>query len=90
MSRWRWILLLLSLFAGCVLLPVAAYVVGGRLAGPYAGSRGLASYFGAIYADAARGQPVALLMILGPTLCLGVWGLRTWLLRSVMRPASEP
>lgn len=89
MPRWRSILLLVSLFAGCVLLPVAAYVVGGRFAGPYAGPRGLASYFGAIYADAARGQPVALLMVLGPALCVVVWGLRAWLLRSVLRPAPE-
>lgn len=92
MPRWRWILLLVSLFAGCVLLPVAAYVIGGRFAGPYAGPRGLASYFGAIYADAARGQPIALLMILGPALCMGVWGLRAWLLGSVVRadPEQQP
>ncbi len=75
-SRWRLTLFLALLAVGGVLLPIAGYVLGGRLVGPYAGPRGLASYLGAIYADVARGRPLALLLLLAPVLCFGIWELR--------------
>jgi hypothetical protein len=74
--------------AGAVLVPVAAYVAGGRLVGPYAGPRGLASYLGSIYADAFSGRPQALLLLLGPLLCMGIWELRGWLCRRYLAPAE--
>jgi hypothetical protein len=77
-TRRHWILLAILLVTGLVVLPVVAYVVAGRIIGPYAGARGLASYLGAIYADAGRGKPLALVMLLAPALCAGVWGLRAW------------
>ena len=78
-TRWRWILVLISLLVGALALPVAAYVIGGRIIGPYQGARGLGSYLGAIYTDIGRGQPFALIMVLAPALCLTIWSLRTWL-----------
>lgn len=79
-GRWRWALLLLALFIGTVLLPVSAYLAGGRVIGPYEGTRGLASYLGAIYQDAGRGRVPALLVLFGPAASLLVWYLRSWLL----------
>ena len=79
--RSRVLLLATALLAGIVLVPMAAYVWGGRLAGPYAGTRGLASYLGALYADAAQGRLLAWLVLAGPVLAVGVWPLRSFLLR---------
>lgn len=62
-------------------MPVITYMVGGHLVGRYAGPRGLASYLGAIYADAGRGNPLALALLVGPVLCAGVWLLRSWFLK---------
>lgn len=87
MKKRSWILLAVLLAAGLVVFPVAAYVIGGRVVGPYAGPRGLASYLGAIYADAGRGSPLALLMLAGPLVGLGAWPVRSWLLR---RAGQEP
>lgn len=76
---WAWGLVA-GLVMGLVLLPVAGYVVGGRLIGPYPGPRGLASYFGAIFSEAGRGHPLALLLLLGPAAIVVIWWLRARLL----------
>lgn len=81
MPRSRWIFLAALGVAGCLVLPIVGYVIGGRLAGPYGGARGLASYLGSIYVDAGRGKPLALALLAGPLLCAGVWIVRAWLLR---------
>ena len=81
MKRSRWIVLAALVLAGCVIVPVLAYVAGGRLVGPYAGPRGLASYLGAIYGDAGRGNLLALALLAGPVVCAGVWMVRSWLLK---------
>jgi len=70
-KRLAWIAVLL--LVGGVLLPMGAYLLGTRLAGPFSGPRGLASYLGTIYADAAAGRPLALLLILGPLCCAAIW-----------------
>jgi hypothetical protein len=88
LKRSRWILLAAMVVAGCVVLPVVAYVVGGRLVGPYAGPRGLASYLGAIYSDAGQGNPLAVAMLGGPLLCAGAWLIRSWLLKRLRRPQA--
>ena len=87
--RSRALLLAMALLAGILLVPVAAYVWGGRLAGPYAGPRGLASYLGALYADAAQGRLLAWLVLAGPLLAVGVWPLRAFLLRRSGATAPE-
>jgi hypothetical protein len=81
-SHWTLVVVLL-LFTGVVLIPIATYVTGGRVVGPYAGTRGLASYLGSVYADAARGRPLALALLFGPLLAVMVWPLRAWLLRQL-------
>jgi hypothetical protein len=48
----------------------------------------LASYLGSIYADAFSGRPQALLLLLGPLLCMGIWELRGWLCRRYLAPAE--
>lgn len=75
-----------------LLLPVAAYLAGKRLVGSYGGSRGLASYLGAIYGDAADGTAPALVLLLAPLLIAVIWGLRATLLKRFARtsvPASH-
>jgi hypothetical protein len=90
MSRTSRIALpVLALVAGLVLLPTAAYVWGGRLAGPYAGPRGLASYLGSLYGDAGQGRLLAWLVLAGPPLAIAVWPLRSWLLRRWRAPATR-
>jgi hypothetical protein len=90
MKRQHWILMLICLLAGGLVLPIAAYVVGGRVIGPFQGSRGLATYLGTLYADAAHGHVLALVTLLGPALCLVIWLLRAWLVRRTgqQEPAS--
>jgi hypothetical protein len=86
--RRRWILWGACLLAGALFLPVAAYIIGGRMIGPYEGPRGMASYLGAIYGDVGRGQPLALILVFGPAACLAAWSLRGWLTRRLTPPAD--
>jgi hypothetical protein len=67
--------------SGCLVIPVLAYMAGGRLVGPYAGARGLATYINAIYSDALSGSPLAVLLVTGPVLIVLIWRLRGWLLQ---------
>jgi len=78
---WRSLLwLLLGLLAG-FLLAVLAYWAGTRVIGPFAGTRGLATFLGNIYADAGGGSPLALALVAGP-LAIGLaWKWRGWGLR---------
>lgn len=82
-------LLLLVAASGPLLLPVAAYVAGGRLVGPYAGSRGLASYLESIYGDALAGGALALAVVLGPVLIVVAWSLRRRLLQRFAANESD-
>jgi hypothetical protein len=68
-----------------LLLPIAAYVAGTRLIAPYEGPHGLSSFFGAIYADAARAQPLALALILGPAVVVVIWKMHRWAWRLTTR-----
>lgn len=88
MRLWRWWLAVAALALGGVVLPVTAYVMAGRVVGPYAGARGLASYLGTIYSDAAAGRPLALILLLGPLACAGAWLLRAWALRRLDAPEA--
>ncbi|MBM4197186.1 MAG: hypothetical protein FJ197_08845 [Gammaproteobacteria bacterium] len=66
--------------AGLLVVPVLAYIVGGQVFGNYSGSRGLASYLGSLYADAAAGKLLALALLLSPLLVALAWSLRRTLL----------
>lgn len=85
----RWALLVFLGIAGPLLVPIAAYVAGGRVAGPYPGARGLASYLGAIYADALQGGILALAIVLGPLLVALAWALRRSLVRGIARKPGD-
>jgi hypothetical protein len=76
---------IIALLGGTLLLPVACYLAGARLIAPYEGPHGLSSYFGAIYADAARAQPLALALILGPALIVVIWKMNRWAWRLTAR-----
>ncbi len=91
MKPSRWIVVAsMLLILGFLVVPVATYLTGGRLIGPYAGQRGLASYLGMIYSDAGRGRIAALALVFGPLLGIGVWPLRAWILRRLNRGPVEP
>lgn len=78
MKPTRLLTLLALAFSGSVAFPIVAYWAGGRVVGPYAGPRGLATYIGSIYSDAANGSPLALVMVTGPVLIVAIWKLRRW------------
>ncbi|MCC7258228.1 MAG: hypothetical protein IT486_07630 [Gammaproteobacteria bacterium] len=88
MSKSRWLLAGTAAIGGMLVLPVLGYVAGGRLVGPYAGPRGLASYLGSIYGDALAGHPLALMLVLAPGAIVGVWLLRAGVLHRMREPAS--
>lgn len=67
--------LLALLVTGAVIIPVAAYLVGGAAVGPYEGEGGLAGYLGTIYRSALRGEQAALTLILTPLLITTIWWL---------------
>lgn len=58
------------LFLSGVLVPIAAYVVGQWLIGPYAGNFGLLGYFFSIYSDALQAKPAAWILLTGLPLML--------------------
>jgi hypothetical protein len=62
----------LLLLAGIYLLPLAIYMVGQLLAGPYEGS-GVVGYIGSIYRAALDGKLAAWSLILSPALIVIVW-----------------
>jgi hypothetical protein len=88
MRHLSWIIAMLLI--GGLVTPLAAYIGGSRLAGPYAGPRGFASYLEVIYADAARGQPLALLILLAPLSCWAVWMLRARVQRYLAAHEDDP
>lgn len=76
---------LAALVIGMLLLPIAAYVAGTHAIASYEGEHGLASYFGAIYAGAARARPMAVAVILGPLLVVAIWKMNAWVWRHTAR-----
>lgn len=63
--------LLLFLFAGVLLLPIAIYIVGGEIFGAYSGS-GFGDFYRDIHGDLRDGQSVVIFLLLSPYL---VWQL---------------
>jgi hypothetical protein len=76
---------LVALVAGLLFLPVAAYVAGTHVIAPYEGQHGIASFFGTVYADAARARPLAVSLLLGPVLVVAIWKLNAWVWRRTAR-----
>lgn len=59
--------------AGWLALPVAGYMAGKRVIGPYEGRLGLRDYVDSIHAGVDRGEPLAWLIVLAPLLIGLVW-----------------
>ena len=78
--RTRLTNLLALLVTGTTVIPVAAYLVGHTVIGPYEGDYGLAGYLGSIYLAAWQGKKAALIIMLAPVLVAGAWliGLRLY------------
>ena len=89
MKASRLLALLVLALSGSVIFPVAAYWAGGRVFGPYAGPRGLATFIGNIYSDAASGSLLALVMVTGPVLVVAIWKLRRWTLQRLVTGADQ-
>lgn len=70
--RLALVALILAL-AGGVALPVAGYMAGKRLIGPYEGRLGLRDYVDSIYGALGRGEPLAWLVVLAPLLIVLTW-----------------
>lgn len=70
----RWLLLFAGLaLAGAVIVPAIAYAAGKRLIGAYEGKLGFIDYVDSIHAAASRGEALAWLILLSPTLVWLVW-----------------
>mgnify|MGYP003445078831 FL=1 len=69
-----WLLLFAGLaLAGAVIVPAIAYAAGNRRTGAYEGKVGFIDYADSIYAAASRGEALAWLILLSPTLVWLVW-----------------
>lgn len=89
MTVIRWLLLLVGLgLAGTLLVPAIAYVAGKRLIGSYEGKLGFMDYADSIYAAASRGEVLAWLILLSPTLVWLVWYLILRLQRRLLATAG--
>ena len=67
-KRWLYAVLVCRLA-----VPVAVYVLGGLIVGPYEGERGLLGMMGTIYVDALTGHAAAWLLLLAPVLLVAIW-----------------
>ena len=73
------------LLTGALFVPIAAYLIGSYIIGPYEGNGGLAGFLGTIYLSAGRGERAALVLILAPLLIVTVWQIGLWLKNSFAR-----
>lgn len=89
MAFIRWLLLFATFgLTGGLLVPAAAYVAGKRLIGAYEGKLGFMDYASSIYAAAGRGEPLAWLILLSPTLVWLVWFILLRLQRRLLATGS--
>ena len=85
----RWLLLLAALaLSGAVIVPAIAYAAGKRLIGAYEGKLGFMDYADSIYAAAGRGEALAWLILLSPTLVWLVWFLILRLQRRLLAASA--
>ena len=66
----RWLYLLAFCLFG---VPTIVYWVGGLLAGPYEGERGILGMMATIYGDALTGHLSALVLLFAPVILIGIW-----------------
>ena len=75
--------------AGALLVPLAVYLFGSTLMGPYEGDGGLVGFLATVYADLLRGRPGALALVLSPTVFFALWWLIFRLVRRRRAEATE-
>jgi hypothetical protein len=78
--------LLLLILAGVLLLPIAIFLVGSAVFGPYAGS-GFGEFYRDIHADLMDGQAVVIFLLVAPYL---VWQLLRFTFRAFRHGAPRP
>ena len=78
----------LLLLTGFLILPIAVYVFGQRVVGPYEGDGGLGIFLWSIYTGLARGAFAAWILVLSPALVVGVWYALVKFLRAARRRAT--
>lgn len=71
------------------LVPVCVYVGGRLLAGPYEGEGGPLGLAAALFADAFRGRPGALVLLGSPLLLAAIWIAVFWLRRVTPGPSPR-
>ena len=64
-------------FAGFVLMPIAIYLLGGKLLGDYGGS-GYGEFFGTLSGRIRGGDRVAWLLVISPYLAVMILRLMAW------------
>lgn len=80
--------LLILCLAGALLAPVAVYLFGSTVMGPYEGDGGIGSFTAGVFAAAADGKPGALALLLSPAALVLTWWL-IFLLLGRARPENE-
>ena len=63
----------LMLLTGFLILPIAVYVFGQQVVGPYEGDGGLGTFLWSIYSGLANGAFAAWILVLSPALVVGTW-----------------
>ena len=87
----RTALTLLALcLVGALLTPVAVYLFGSTVMGPYEGDGGFGSFAGSVFSAAAGGKPGALALLLTPTGLVLTWWLIIRLLRRAPADTETP
>ena len=75
--------------AGALLAPVAVYLFGSTVMGPYEGDGGLAGFSASVFAAAVEGKAGALALVLTPAGLLLTWWLVFQLLRRTRSGPKE-
>lgn len=82
-------LFLLLVFAGLVLLPIAVYLVGDAIFGPYAGA-GFSGFYSTLHDKLRSGEPAVWFLVLSPWLLWQMLRLTFVVFRlSRARPAAD-
>ena len=81
--------LVAALLLGLVVMPVGIFMVGQRWVEPYEGARGIGTFFGTVYGDAARGRPLALALLLSPVAIAVTWRVHRRVRRRLGRAGED-
>ena len=71
---------------GAVIAPVAVYLFGVLLIGPYEGEGRALGFLGSVYGDALAGSPAAWALLLSPAAMILTW----WAVARALRATRKP